>query len=129
KSVKDCLGRVITLEKNLSTAIKALRNLRDLFLDSQVDIIVSTGVLPPLKSHVRFIDILFIDSEKEEYTTILKTFHNIMRKFSIIIAHNVILPFPHKLSDFVREILENDKYMSLILPIDPAGVSITLIVE
>ncbi len=129
KYTRESLGKVITLDKDYSAVKLALRNLRDMSLDSHVDIVVSSGTLPPLKYHLEFIDVLFIDSDKEEYVTILRIFDRIMKKFSVIIAHNVILPAPYMLSEFTREILENDKYMSLILPIDPAGVSITLVVK
>ena len=74
---------------------------------------------------VEHIDLAFIDGRKDEYVAYLRALLPYLRKGSILIAHNVISPSPHKVSKFLELIL-NKPWVTIITQLDYGGVSISI---
>ncbi len=121
-------GYVISLDVNFSRTCKALVNMRNLGFSSHVDFVVSDGKMLPFRYGLYF-DIILIDAEKEEYLEYFKECERYSKVGTLILAHNVFQPHLYKISNFLREILESDRWFTVLVPIDPAGMSVSLKVK
>jgi len=116
---------VISIDINFNNVKVALKNINVDNLVVFVDFIVCDGRLLPFRVCPYF-DIVFIDADKEYYVDYLNECDKYLKIGGLVIAHNVFLPEPHKLSNFLKEILESSKWFSILVPVDPAGTSISL---
>ena len=71
-------------------------------------------------------DIAFIDGEKEEYLEYLTLYEDRLRKGDLLIAHNIVCPEPYAISNFIKEVLANPKWFTVIVPIEYARLSISV---
>ncbi len=123
----DADGRVYSVEIREDRVEGAKAYLKRAGLNDFVEILLGDAkdVIPRL--NVTF-DVVFIDGKKEEYFDYLMAVEPKLKMGGLLIAHNVMAPSPHKLQRFFKEVLEGEKWATVILPID-YGLSLSVKVD
>ena len=118
-------GILYTMEARAEKARKAEENLARADLSSYARVLVgdALSVLPSLSGPF---DLAFLDGRKDQYARYLALLSPKMPEGSILMAHNVIGPSPRDVADFLAEVMETGDWLTLILPLDPAGLSISM---
>ena len=127
KAIADsgCRGCVYTFEISEERAKVAIGFIRRAGLGKYVKVVVGDVRDYISKLGIDEVDILFIDAKKEEYLEYLNAVRPYLRDGALIIAHNVIAPKPHELSDYLKTILEGS-WVTVITQVDYGGLGITL---
>ncbi len=68
---------------------------------------------------------LFIDGAKEEYHIYLENFEKNLVKYSLVAAHNTLLPHPHKVKEYIEKVYGRE-YESITIATDPSGLTLSL---
>jgi predicted O-methyltransferase YrrM len=71
------------------------------------------------------VDFVFIDGAKNEYVQYLKALERVLKPGSVVTAHNVI-SHKSRLTDLLNEINNVQKRETLVIPIDTAGLSVSV---
>lgn len=71
------------------------------------------------------VDFVFIDGAKNEYAQYLNALEGVLKPGSVVTAHNVI-SHKSRLADFLNEINNVEKWETLVIPIDTAGLSLSI---
>ena len=118
-------GILYTIELQERKAKKAEENLAKLGLSSYARVLIgdALSILPGLDGPFH---LAFIDGHKNQYRYYLELLKPKMPEGSLLMAHNVIGPAPHEVADFLAEVLGAGDWLTLILPLDPAGLSISM---
>ena len=103
-------GKITCIEISEENAGIARKNIKDAGLEHKIEILVGDAekVLPELKQKF---DLVFLDTEKEDYIKHLKLFEKNLFKGSVIIADNV-KKFKHKVKDYLDYVRNSAKYDS-----------------
>ncbi len=119
------LGRVLGIEV-CREKLKLLRaKARELGLDVFIDVICGDAKYI-LKALIRPIALLFLDAKKEEYLDYLKCAEGKLLRGSLVLAHNVLWPRPYVFAEYLRYVMDFQRYLTTVLQLDPAGVSFTI---
>jgi len=127
KAIADsgCSGHVYTFEISEKRAKVAMNFIRRAGLSEYVKVVVGDVRDYISKLGIDEVDILFIDARIDEYLDYLNAIRPYLRDGSLIIAHNVIAPKPHELSDYLKIVLEGS-WVTVITQVDYGGLGITL---
>lgn len=117
-------GRLYSFDPCQECVKEAARALAEAGLMDYVELIPSR-LEDSLDKLPHVIDVVFLDAKKENYGLYLRLLKPRLRLGSIVMAHNVIAPSPHKLSDFLEEI-SKPEWVAVITQVDYAGLSISL---
>lgn len=108
-------AKVISLEVNPSSALKAQKNLREAKLDKLVNIKIGDArkILPDLEGKF---DFAFIDAEKKDYLDYFNLVHRKLKPGGLIIADNIV-SHSEALCDYREFVQSHPDFQSLIVPI------------
>ena len=118
-------GEVLAIEIDAERARRAEENLVSIGLSRYARVIIGDAleVLPDLPGPFH---LAFLDGRKDQYGAYLRLLEPKMPPGSLLLAHNVIWPAPYEMADFLAEITRSEKWLTIILPVDPAGVSLSI---
>lgn len=127
KAIKDSgvNGEVITIELRRDRAKIAKMYMELLGFNVIVKVVI--GHVKNVLSNINGVfDVVFIDGKKEEYLEYLTLCEDRLRRGGLLIAHNVVYPEPYTISNFIKEVLTNPEWFTVIVPIEYAGLSISV---
>ena len=103
-------GRIITLEINKTSADMAKENIEKAGFSDRVRIIRGDAkrIIPTLAG---VFDLLFLDAEKDEYLTYLRSAERKLRKGSVVVADNVGV-FANEMADYLSYVRTSGRYRS-----------------
>lgn len=125
-------GKVYTIERNSERAEAAKSNLKKASkieglerITDCIEIIYGNAIDQIDKLDVE-IDFAFIDGAKDEYVMYLTSMFPKLKAGSVVTAHNTI-SHRGRMEDFVNEIMNPEKWSTVILPIDAGrGLSVSV---
>jgi predicted O-methyltransferase YrrM len=124
-------GKMYTIDPNLDRIERAnffinrASKINDLGKPLNFVKIIHGDALKVIPKFTFDVDFVFIDGSKNEYVQYLKALENRLRPGSVVTAHNVI-SHRERLEDFLKEINNVEKWETLIIPIDTAGLSVSI---
>ncbi len=114
-AAREVGAKVISLEVNPSSALKAQENLRAAKLDKFVDIKIGDARKILLDLQGKF-DFAFIDAEKKDYLDYFDLVHPKLKPGGLIIADNII-SHSEALSEYRKLVGTHPHFQSLVIPV------------
>ena len=140
--LKNCKGKLVTLEKNENSYLIAKANFEKLGLTDRVEQILGDAMetLQELVNQGRTFDFIFLDGPKGQYYRYLQIIKKLVRSGSVIFADNVEYfgmvksnVYPHRkktivvsLQNYLNEVENDPKFETVVYDIDD-GFAITLV--
>lgn len=103
-------GKIITLEVNYITALRAKKNIKDAGLAEKIEVKIGNA-LTTIPELIQTFDLLFIDATKNEYLQYLQLIEPKLKKGAIVIADNVGI-FEEHMQDYLEYVRNSEKYTS-----------------
>ena len=117
--------RIITIEQH----DRRVKIAKEAFLKygfSQYVEILEGNAIEILESlDVSSVDIVFLDATKSEYGRYLESLYPRIVPSGVVMAHNVV-GFKEAMSDFIEEISNDEKWITVISTLDPEGLSVSI---
>jgi len=103
-------GRITCIDIDPAVAKVAASNIKEAGFSDRIEIIVGDAkrVIPKLKGRL---DMVFIDAEKDEYLTYLKSCERLLHKGSVVVADNVRV-FADRLEGYLDYVRNSGRYAS-----------------
>lgn len=106
-------GKVITIEIDEGSANIARKNIEDAALANKVEVIVGDAleIIPKLRGKL---DMVFLDTTKNEYYKYLKFVEKNLEKGSVVVADNVGI-FERSMYDYLQYVRNSGRFNSRVL--------------
>lgn len=117
-------GKIITIEPDIERASLAQKNIEETNTVQIIDIKIGDAkeILTTLKEKF---DFLFIDARKSEYLNYLQLIEEHLLPGCIIVADNILHPFPDKVENYIEYVRNSGKYESRLENIG-SGIEISI---